>query len=66
MKFKRADEQDYLGILALQQQNQLSNLNAEQLKQGFLSVAFTKAQFKAMNKEMPLIICKENNRVIVN
>lgn len=65
MDYEKATEDDYQGMLALQAENFIENLTAEEKAQGFLSVKFTKEQFDVMNKERPgVIVCKDNNIVI--
>ena len=64
MTFEKARNSDYEGILALQKQNFISNLTPEEKKQGFLSIEFTQKQFETMNKEIGIVVCKDNGRVV--
>jgi len=50
---------DYSGILHLQNKNQINNLTAEEKKNGFLSVEFSKEQFIMMNESTGIIVCED-------
>ena len=65
MNYKKATENDYQGMLDLQNENFVMNLTDDEKKQGFLSVKFTKEQFNAMNKEGPgIVLCKDDDIVV--
>ena len=59
----RATAQDLPGILALQQANLRDNLAEPQRVQGFLSAALTAAQFEQIDREVALIVARDDERV---
>ncbi len=63
MNYQKASDTDYQGILALQHKNQLNQLTAVEKENGFLSVEFTEEQFKRMNQESGIVVCKDQHIV---
>lgn len=63
MYFQKASDADLQGILDLQRKNFVHNLTDNEKKQGFLSIEFTKDQFKTMNDETGIIVCKNSGTI---
>lgn len=63
MEFKKATDADIPGILKLQHENFVGNLTDQERQDGFLSVEFNQAQFKQMNDESGVIVCKDDSQI---
>lgn len=63
MEFKKATDADLQGILELQHENFAGNLTDQERQDGFLSVEFNQAQFKQMNDESAIIVCKDDGQI---
>ena len=63
MTYRRPTEQDYLQMVELQHRNLFEVLAPEQRGDGFLSTAFTAAQFQAMNQSVGVVVGVAQNRV---
>lgn len=63
MEYLQATDNDLQGILDLQQKNLIQHLTDAEKADGFLSVAFTEAQFKTMNDQTGIIVCKAGDQV---
>lgn len=65
MKFRKAVADDYPKIVELQNLNLASVLSAEAAKSdGFLSASFAAEQFAAMNKDLAVVVCLEQERLL--
>lgn len=62
--YRRAEENDYENILALQQENFRSGLTEEDKQNGFLSAKFTKEQFMAMNEDLGVIAAIKGKKLV--
>jgi hypothetical protein len=63
MEYRQATDDDLQGIVDLQHKNLIQHLTDAEKADGFLSVAFTKEQFKTMNDQTGIIVCKAGDRV---
>jgi hypothetical protein len=63
MDYCQATDNDLQGMLDLQNKNLIQHLTDSQKEDGFLSVAFTREQFKVMNEQTGVMVCKEGDRV---
>lgn len=54
--YRRAKPEDYSGILRLQEANYIANLSKEELKDGFLSAEFTRAQIHEMAGDLGITV----------
>jgi hypothetical protein len=63
MRYARADESNYAGILALQEANLFDNLSAEARADGYLSARFSRAQFERMNADVAVVAATQGDRV---
>jgi predicted GNAT superfamily acetyltransferase len=62
--FRRAEPQDFPGILKIQSANYVANLSAEERKEGFLSAEFTPEQIAEMAQDLGIIIAGEAGSVL--
>lgn len=60
MLFRRASGADFEGMVKLQDLNLVSKISDEQKKDGFLSAAFSAAQFESMDNDGCVIVGFEN------
>lgn len=63
VEFRRAQPQDFPAILKLQSDNYISNLSAEERKEGFLSAEFSPDQVAAMADDIGIIVASESESV---
>ena len=55
---------DISQIIDIQSENQRQNLTPSQQKNGYLSIAFSEAEFKDFNDNLCVVVAKEQNTVI--
>lgn len=64
--FRRvSNEEDYDKIIELQAKYLITQLSQEEQKGGFLSVAFTKNQFKQMDEEAAVVLCEDEDKNLI-
>ena len=64
MLYRRATDQDYDGIVLLQDQYLYRNLTVEQRQDGFLSVQFSKQQFVSMNMDGVVVVAEDGGCIV--
>ncbi|MBY0358347.1 MAG: hypothetical protein K2W82_10135 [Candidatus Obscuribacterales bacterium] len=65
MEFRKAIGDDYAKIVELQNRNLASVLSSEAAKaDGFLSGSFNAEQFAAMNSDLAVVVCLEQERLL--
>lgn len=62
--YRKATPTDFEGILRLQYQNLLSNLQGEALSQGFLSMEFTREQLHKVDSELGIFVAVQDEAVV--
>ncbi|HWR89996.1 MAG TPA: GNAT family N-acetyltransferase [Dissulfurispiraceae bacterium] len=62
--YRRAQQSDYPALVGLQQENLFSNLSKDELKDGFLSIAFTPEEFGAMNSDLAVVIAERGGTIV--
>jgi len=62
--FRRARQADYPALVGLQQENLLSNLSGDELKDGFLSIAYSPEQFDAMNRDLAVVVAERGGQIV--
>jgi hypothetical protein len=62
--YRKAMPTDLEGILLLQHDNLMTNLQREDLSQGFLSIEFTREQIRKINGELGIFVAVQDKRVI--
>jgi len=62
--YRKAIPADLEGILLLQHENLMTNLQGEDLSQGFLSIEFTREQIRKINGELGIFVAVQDKRVI--
>jgi hypothetical protein len=63
MEFRRATTDDYGAIYALQNRNLYGVLNASERADGFLSAAFEIVDFKALNDNLGVVVCVDEEQI---
>ena len=63
-QYRKATPADFEGILILQYHNLLTNLQGEDLSQGFLTVEFSREQLHRVNSELGIFIAVQDKTVI--
>ena len=63
MRFRRATDNDYPGILTLQDANLFENLSEEARQEGFLSARFSAEQFERMNRDAAIVVAQDAGRI---
>jgi predicted N-acetyltransferase YhbS len=62
--FRRLTDEDYAGILALQEANLFDNLSTEARQDGFLSARFSREQFVRMDRDVGVLVARDAERVV--
>jgi hypothetical protein len=57
-------ESDLISILKIQSENLRDNLTSRQLKDGYLSIAFSEDEFKAFNRDLGTVVAKARDQVV--
>ena len=57
-------ESDIIPISIIQSENLRDNLTPDQLKDGYLSIAFTENEFRELNRDLGVIVAKLRGQVI--
>ena len=57
-------EDDIAPILSIQSKNLRENLSLEQQKDGYLSLAFSEDEFKAFNRDVAVLVARDQDKVI--
>lgn len=57
-------ESDIIPISNIQSENLRDNLTPEQLKDGYLSIAFSENEFRAFNRDLGVVVAKARGQVI--
>ena len=57
-------ESDIISISIIQSENLRDNLTPDQLKDGYLSIAFTDSEFREFNRDLGVIVAKTQGQVI--
>jgi hypothetical protein len=57
-------ESDIIPILSIQSDNLRHNLKPGQLKDGYLSIAFSENQFRAFNRDIGVVVAKIQDQVV--
>jgi hypothetical protein len=61
MLYRRAQSEDYVNIVALQNQNLITVINDAEKSNGFLATAFSVAHFEKMNRDLCVVVCYDND-----
>ena len=61
--FRRLTDEDYSGILALQEANLFDNLSTEAREDGFLSARFSRELFLQMDRDVGVLVARDAERV---
>ena len=64
IQYRRAIPDDFDGILRLQHQNLITNLQVQDLSQGFLMIAFEREQLYRINGELGIFVAVQEREVI--
>lgn len=64
IQYRKATPADFEGILHLQHHNLVTNLQGEDLSQGFLSMEFTREQLHKVNSELGIFVALHGKEVI--
>jgi hypothetical protein len=62
--FGRLSDEDYAGLLALQEANLFDNLPAEARREGFLSARFSREQFALMDRDVGVLVARDAERAV--
>ena len=62
--FRRLTDEDYAGILALQEANLFDNLSTEARQDGFLSARFSREQLLQMDRDVGVLVARDVERVV--
>jgi len=62
--FRRLSEEDYAGVLALQEANLYDSLSAAARRDGFLSARFSREQFARMDRDVGVLVARDAERVV--
>jgi predicted N-acetyltransferase YhbS len=62
--FRRLSDEDYAGVLALQEANLSDNLSAPARGEGFLSARFSREQFARMDRDVGVLVARDAERVV--
>ena len=57
-------ESDIIPISIIQSENLRDNLTSDQLKDGYLSIAFTDSEFRKFNRDLGVIVAKVRGQVV--
>jgi L-amino acid N-acyltransferase YncA len=57
-------ESDIIPISVIQSENLRENLTPDQLKDGYLSIAFSENEFRAFNRDLGVVVAKEKGQVV--
>ncbi|KPJ77841.1 MAG: hypothetical protein AMJ54_06645 [Deltaproteobacteria bacterium SG8_13] len=57
-------ESDILPVTIIQSENLRGNLGPDQLKDGYLSIAFSESQFREFNRDLGVVVAKVRSRVV--
>lgn len=55
---------DIASILSIQSENLRENLTLEQQKDGYLSLAFSEAEFRAFNRDVAVLVARDVDKVV--
>ena len=58
------EESDIIPISNIQAENLRDNLTPEQLKNGYLSIAFSEDEFREFNRDLGVVVAKQQGQVI--
>ena len=64
MLFRRLTDEDYAGILALQEANLFDKLSTQARQDGFLSARFSREQFARMDCDVGVLVARDAERVV--
>jgi len=64
MVYRKADVSDYPGVMALQNENLITNLAPKDRSQGFLSVGFTHEQISEINQDVGIIVAAKGGDIL--
>jgi acetyltransferase (GNAT) family protein len=62
--FRRLSNEDFAGVLALQEANLFDNLPPRGRQEGFLSARFSREQFLQMDRDVRVLVAVEDRRVV--
>lgn len=62
--YRKALPSDYPGILRLQAENFIGNIDETVAKDGFLSIEFNEKQFEEMNKDLAVIVAAREDETV--
>lgn len=62
--YRRLADEDYVGVLALQEANLFDNLSTEDRQNGFLSARFSREQFGRMDRDVAVLVARDVERVV--
>ena len=62
--FRRLNDEDHAGVLALQEANLFDNLSAAARKEGFLSARFSREQFVRMDRDVGVLVARDAEPVV--
>src|SRR3990167_8856492 len=63
LEYRRILPEDFAEIMALQNRNLLAHLDLPDQQQGFLLTAFSEEQFKAMDREIAVVVAVDHGKI---